>query len=55
MNEILVEGAKLALQIFFTNMRLAGKTQEEIDGLFSEEYLKFSGNNPDALEDTSGN
>jgi hypothetical protein len=48
---MLVEGAKLALQVYFTNMKLANKTEEEIDLLFQEELYQFNENKPEDLPD----
>jgi len=48
---LILEGAKLALQIYFTNMKLAGKTAEEINVLFNAEKTKFDKNRPEDLPD----
>lgn len=47
----IMEGAKLALQVYFLNMRLAGKTAEEINVLFHAEKSKFDANRPEDLPD----
>lgn len=48
---LIVEGVKLAMQICFTSMKLAGKTDEEIDKLFWDERDKFDANRPGDLPD----
>ena len=48
---LILEGAKLALQIYFVNMRLAGKTVEEINAVFDAEKLRFDKNRPEYLPD----
>jgi len=48
---LLVEGVKLAMQICFTSMKLAGKTDTEIDQLFWDEKAKFEANRPEDLPD----
>ena len=48
---LILVGAKLALQVYFFNMRLAGKTVEEIDAVFDSEKLKFDKNRPEYLPD----
>jgi hypothetical protein len=48
---LIVEGVKLAMQICFTGMKLAGKTDAEIDQLFLEEKAKFDANRPEDLPD----
>lgn len=51
MEALLVETAKLALQIFFTNARLAGKSAVEIDTIFTQEKVRFEQNRPEDLPD----
>ena len=48
---LILEGAKLALQVYFLNMRLAGKTVEEIRDVFDAEKMKFEKNRPEYLPD----
>jgi len=48
---LIMEGAKLALQVYFLNMRLAGKTVEEIEAVFDVEKAKFDKNRPEYLPD----
>lgn len=48
---LLLEGAKLALHSYLTHMKLAGKTEEEIDTAFQAELLKFKQNRPEDLPD----
>jgi hypothetical protein len=48
---LLVEGAKFGLQAYFTNMKLAGKTEEEINALFAAEYAEFKQKRPENLPD----
>lgn len=49
--EILVQAAVMGLQVVFSNLRLAGKSEEEISNLFAMEKAKFDANNPDLLPD----
>ena len=49
--ELLVQAAVMGLQMIFTNLKLAGKTDEEIDSLFAAEKLKFQQNRPENLPD----
>lgn len=48
---LLVEGAKFGLQAYFTNMKLAGKSDNEINIVFAEEYAEFLANVPSDLPD----
>ncbi len=48
---LIMEGAKLALNIYFTNAKLAGKTDEEIKAVFDTEKAKFMKNRPEGLPD----
>lgn len=48
---ILVNGAQIALQSYFSYMRLAGKTDEEIKLQFDYQKARFDTNNPDQLVD----
>ena len=47
--EILVQAAVLGLQAAFANLKLAGKTEEEIDKIFALEKVIFERNNPNLL------
>ena len=49
--ELLVQAAVMGLQMVFTNLRLAGKSEEEISNLFTMEKAKFDSNHPDLLPD----
>lgn len=51
MESALVEIAKMGLQIWFANMRMAGKSEEEIDKLYDSERGEFDRNKPDYLPD----
>lgn len=51
MEAILVEVAKLGLQIWFTNMRMADKSEEEIKNLYMAEKEAFENNRPELLPD----
>ena len=48
---LLVELAKLGIQVFFQSLRMAGKTPEEIDMMFQEEKATFLANKPEDLPD----
>ena len=48
---LIMEGAKLALQIYFTNLKLAGKTEAEIQIMFQTEKALFDKNKPGNLLD----
>jgi hypothetical protein len=48
---VLVNGAQIALQSYFSYMRLAGKTDEEIKLQFEYQKARFDANNPDQLVD----
>jgi len=50
-SQVLVELAKVAVNSFFTYMKLANKTQEEIEEIFKAEERKFLLNDPSKLED----
>lgn len=47
----LVEMAKLGLNGYFNMMRVAGKTEAEIDAMFLDERTRFKLNPPDSLPD----
>jgi hypothetical protein len=51
MEQTLIEIAKLGLQIWFANMRIAGKSEEEIQKLYDSEIETFNNNNPRSLSD----
>lgn len=48
---LLIEGAKFGLQAYFTNMKLAGKSDQEINEIFSAEYAEFKQKRPEDLPD----
>ena len=48
---IVMEVAKLGLQIFFTQAKMAGKSPEEIDQMFQAEKAKFDQYDPNQLPD----
>lgn len=48
---ILVESAKFGIQSYFSYMRLAGKTEEEMDALYQEERTKMLKSDPNNLPD----
>lgn len=50
-SEILVQAAVLGLQVIFTNLKLAGKSDDEILQLFIVEKIKFQQNRPELLPD----
>lgn len=45
------EGVKLGFQLLFTQLRMMGKTPEEIDSLFFQEKSEFFSNHPTLMED----
>ena len=45
----LIELAKTGLQAFFSAMRLAGKSSEEIDEMYQAEKAYFEAHPPDTL------
>lgn len=49
--ELLVQAAMMGLQMIFTNLKLAGKSEEEISNIFDLEKAKFERNHPDLLPD----
>lgn len=51
MEELLKEAAKLALQIWFTNMRLAGLTASQMAEVYAETEKQFEANHPSNLPD----
>lgn len=55
MSEVIIAGiielAKMGLSIYFQSMRMAGKTQEEIEAMYEAEKAEFYTNNPDNLPD----
>lgn len=48
---LLVEGSKIALQSYFTYMRMAGKTPEEMMKLYTSVKAEFDAKDPDLLPD----
>jgi hypothetical protein len=46
---LIIEAARLALQSYFMQMQLAGKTEEEIEQIYNEEKIKFLANRPEDL------
>jgi len=48
---LILEGAKLALQAYMINMKLAGKTPEQMKALFDAEKALFEKNRPESLKD----
>lgn len=52
---VILEAARLALQVYFMNIRLAGKTDEEIERIYSEERDKFIRNRPEDLPEIPDN
>jgi hypothetical protein len=50
-SQLLVQAAVMGLQMVFTNLKLAGKTDSEIENLFAMEYAKFQQNRPELLPD----
>ena len=48
-NLILIEMAKIALQSYFNYLRIAGKTEEEIQELYIREKSEFLKNHPNKL------
>lgn len=48
---LLVQAAVAGLQIVFTNLKIAGKSDAEISLLFADAYLKFKTNRPENLPD----
>lgn len=49
--ELLVQAAVMGLQMIFTNLKLAGKTDDEIYQIFVAEKIKFQRNRPENLPD----
>ena len=49
--ELLVQAAVMGLQMIFTNLKLAGKTDDEIHQIFVVEKIKFQQNRPENLPD----
>jgi hypothetical protein len=47
----LIELAKIGLNSYFSLMRLAGKTDAEIDAMFLDERTRFKANAPGTLPD----
>ena len=47
----LIELAKAGLQAFFSAMRLAGKSQEEIEEIYQAEKAYFEAHPPESLPD----
>lgn len=50
-SELLVQAAVMGLQLVFTNLKMAGKSDDEISLLFHQEKIKFQNNHPDLLPD----
>ena len=48
---LLIEGAKFGLQAYLTNMKVAGKTDEEINAVFAAEFAEFKQKRPEDLPD----
>ena len=48
---LLIEGAKLAAQVFLGNMKAAGVSPAEADMVFAQEKAKFDKNIPEGLLD----
>ena len=46
-----IELAKLGLSTYFNAMRMAQKTEQEINEMFEQEKMKFLANDPSKLED----
>ena len=46
---LILELAKLTIQTYFSYMKIAGKTDEEIEEIYSEEKAKFTANKPEDL------
>ena len=46
-----LEGAKLALQSFFSIMRVSGKTDGEIEKMFQDEWTEMLKRDPEDLPD----
>jgi len=49
--ELLVQAAMMGLQMVFTNLKLAGKSDDEIHQMFVAEKIKFAANRPELLPD----
>lgn len=47
----LIELAKLGLNSYFSLMRIAGKSEAEIDAMFLDERTRFKLNAPENLQD----
>jgi len=47
----LIESAKLGLQIYLAGMRTAGKTEEEINSIFTDTFARFKQKRPEFLAD----
>lgn len=50
-SELLVQAAVIGLQMVFTNLKLAGKNDDEIHQIFVIEKIKFKQNRPELLPD----
>lgn len=48
---LILEAARLALQSYFMQLRLSGKSDEEIDDIYKLEKEKFQEYDPDKLPD----
>jgi hypothetical protein len=51
METALVEIAKLGLQVWFANMRMAGATEEQMKQIYAEQDKNFKENKPEYLPD----
>ena len=47
----ILELAKLGLQTWFQSMRMAGKSEEEVDAMYYNEKAEFEALHPDKLPD----
>lgn len=47
----LIELGKIGLQAYFSAMRMAGKSEAEIDEMYQTEKKEFKANPPDTLPD----
>jgi hypothetical protein len=50
-SEMLVQASVALLQVFFTNMKLAGKSDDQIKAIYYQERAEFRENHPDLLPD----
>lgn len=47
----IIELAKMGLSIYFQSMRMAGKSEEEIQAMYEVEKAEFYANKPEDLPD----